>query len=258
MKIAVIGCGVMGGAIAKHFAGRHSVFLYDQDKRKASHLAEAIRGVAATTLAEALQDSEAVLLAIKPKDLSGFAKEAEPFLSKGQLIMSILAGTSVDTLKKCFPHGVILRTMPNLALTCGKGIVGLVDDGSLADEKKRQIEELLNGLGLLTWLPENKIEALTALAASGPAFIYVILEAMIESGITMGFAPKESEEYASMMIEGAIALLRHTGKHPADIKWQIASPGGTTIAGLNEMEERGVRSGIIKTFLATYKRAQNL
>ena len=148
--------------------------------------------------------------------------------------------------------------MPNLALTCGSGVIGLTEDPALHESVKKSVGALLQGLGLVVWLPEAKIEALTPLAASGPAFVLVMIEAMIEAGIFMGFTAGEAQELVLKTIEGTVDLLRASGKHPAALKWDIASPAGTTIAGIKEMEERGVRAGIAAALMAAYRRNQVL
>lgn len=257
MKVAIIGCGVMGAAFANHFAKEHTVFLCDQEKRKRERLAEEMGGKAVEKMTEAVKEADLVVLAVKPKDMVTVAKETRAQFSEEKLLMSILAGTSHALLRENF-SATVLRLMPNLALTCGQGVIGLVDDEGLSEETKKSAEQLLSGLGLLAWLPESKIEALTALTGSGPAFIFVIIEALIEGGISMGFTAKEAREFTLKTIEGATSLLRATGKHPAELKWNVASPAGTTIAGLNEMEASGVRSGIIQTLHATYLRAKEI
>lgn len=256
MKILVIGCGVMGGALAKHFALHHEVFLYDRQREKSEKLAQEIGAQVAEDLSAAAKEAEAVLLAVKPKDLSGAAKTISS-VTKGILI-SVLAGTSLATLKKHFSSASVVRLMPNLALTCGAGVLGLTEDPALSESVKKTTAGLLKGLGLVIWLPESKIEALTALASSGIAFVLVMIEAMIEAGILMGFTAVEAEELVLKTLEGSVALLRASNKHPAELKWDIASPGGTTIAGIKEMEEKGVRAGIAAAMLAAYRRNQVL
>jgi pyrroline-5-carboxylate reductase len=258
MKIGIIGCGVMGGAFARQFAKKHQVIVFDRTREKAKALAKEIQGASAENLHEFAKTVDLIMLAVKPKDLNKVASEIGHTMPKGTLVLSILSGTSTETLRKNFPNASILRLMPNLALVCGHSVIGIVDEVCVTQEMRTMMETLLADLGLLVWISESKMEALTALAGSGPAFIYVIIEAMIESGIAMGFSAKESQELSLKTIEGAVALLRASGKHPGDLRWQISSPEGTTIAGLNEMESCGVRSGIIKTFLATYQRAKEI
>lgn len=254
MKIAVIGCGVMGTAFARHFARKHQVVLCDRDITWARTLSSELQCSCKESLADAVREADAVLLAIKPKDLAGAAQQIASEMGGGKLLISILAGTSLPVLKKHFPSASLLRIMPNLALTCGEGVIGIVDHPDLSESTRKQAESLVEGMGLLVWLPENKMEALTALAASGIGLVFMMIEAMVEGGIFMGFNARESKDLVLKTIEGAIALLKKTGQHPAELKLNISSPAGTTIAGLKEMEERGVRSGIINALAASYHR----
>ena len=258
MRIAIIGCGVMGSALARHFAKKHTVILCDHNHEKSRALAKELGGESVSEPADAVAKAEMTILAIKPKDLNGFAISTAKAFTKDHLLVSILAGTPVSMLRQYFPHPLILRSMPNLALTCGEGIVGFVDTPEMTSEKKEKINELFHGLGLLPWLSEDKLEALSALAGSGPAFIFVLIEALIDGGIFLGFTEKESRDFVLKTIEGAVALLKSTGKHPAELKRKITSPGGTTIAGLKVLEESGVRGIMMNTLIATFLRAREL
>jgi pyrroline-5-carboxylate reductase len=113
-------------------------------------------------------------------------------------------------------------------------------------------------MGLYAWMAEGKLEALTAISGSGIGFVLVMIEAMIDGGVHLGFTATDAREYVLKTMEGAVALVRETGKHPAELKLNISSPGGTTIAGLKVMEEQGVRSGIIHTLIASYEKALNM
>lgn len=253
MKVAVIGCGVMGSAFARHFAKKHEVFLCDSKQETAERLGKEI-GAKGTGFEEASKHADIFLLAIKPKDLSHLSKTLGPVLSEKKIVISILAGTPVAHLKKVFPKPQIVRAMPNLALTCGEGVIGLVEEPSMQEKTKREIDDLFQGLGLSVWLPEKKVEALIPLAASGIGFVFLLFEAMIDSGVLLGFTAQESREFVLKTFEGAIKLMRHSGKHPAELKLQIASPGGTTITGLRVLEQKGVRSGIMEALMATYEK----
>jgi pyrroline-5-carboxylate reductase len=258
MKIAVIGCGVMGSAFAKHFAKKNAVLLCDRDETQAQALAKEIGGNFKASLSSAVEEADLVLLAIKPKDLSALAKASADAFTEKKILISILAGTSISLLKQNFPKATVVRSMPNLALVFGQGVMGLAENGHLSPQLKQQVDRLLEGIGLIIWMPENKIDALTALSGSGIGFVLVMIEAMIDGGVHLGFTAKESKEIVLKTIEGALALMRETGKHPAELKLQIASPGGTTIAGLKVLEEEGVRSGIVHALVACYEKAQRL
>lgn len=118
--------------------------------------------------------------------------------------------------------------------------------------------EVFAPLGNLHWMAENKLDALTALTASGPAFVYVMIESIVEAAIAMGFNSSEAQGLVLEMLSGSIAMLRETRKHPGELKWQVTSPSGTTIEGLKVLERSGVRAGIIDTFLAAHERSKEL
>jgi len=258
MKVVIIGCGVMGSALARHFSKKHSVILCDKGSERSASLAKELGAEVYARQADAVEKADAAVLAVKPKDLPTVAKAIAGSLNKDKIVLSVLAGTPLKALSKHFPEGCLVRLMPNLALTCGEGVIGLADDPLLKAEAKKSVEELLEGLGLLTWLPEEKLEALTSIAGSGPAFLFVLIEAMIDSGIYLGFSSEQSRELALKTIEGAAKLLRTTNLHPGQLKWKVASPGGTTIAGLKELENRAVRGAIMETFIAAYERAHKM
>ena len=179
-------------------------------------------------------------------------------LKKGQVIISLLAGIPIVTLKESFPRATILRMMPNLALIYGKGVIGVSSNEKISKKNKESLTKVLESLGKVYWLSEDKINALTALTSSGPAFFFVMMEAMIDAGIAMGFSAQEAQDLIHHMLQGSLTLLEKTSKHPGELKWQIASPQGTTIAGLKKLEELALRGGIINTFLAAYDRANEL
>lgn len=256
MNITIVGCGVMGSAFAKHFAKKHSVTVCDHDLHRMQALAGEIGGKYQGNVHEAVQDADVILLAVKPKDLASVAKSMT--FDKEKILISILAGTPLSALKSHFPKAVIVRSMPNLALTCGQGVIGLVEDYDLSDDVKKKVDSLMQGMGLYAWMPENKVEALTALSGSGIAFVLLMIEAMIDGGVFLGFSAQESREFVLKTMDGAVALMREHGKHPAELKQQISSPAGTTIAGLKVMEEKGVRSGIFHTLIASYEKALSM
>lgn len=255
MKIAVIGCGVMGSAFARHWAKEHSVILCDHHFEKAKALAKEIGGTAVESVKDAASETDVILLAIKPKDLALASEEIHSAMTSKKILISILAGASVAALKRHFPVGTVVRTMPNLGFTAGSGVIGVVTDEDFSSETKKTLDSLFEKVGLTLWLNEKKIEALTALSGSGIGFMLVIIEAMVDGGVHLGFSSTEATEIVLKTMEGAVELVRQTGKHPAELKLQISSPGGTTIAGLKAMEEAGVRQGILKTLVACYERA---
>lgn len=258
MKIAVVGCGVMGGAIARQTSRYHQVLLYDHKTENSFPLAKEIGAEAHDQPEQVISEADAVILAIKPKDLAKVAMVIAPFLTSAQFLLSILAGTPLETLKGHFSKPTVFRLMPNLPLLCGKGMIGVVEEAEVTPASKGRVEEVLQGLGEVTWLKESQMNAFTALTGSNPAYIYVIIESMVAAGVELGFKSDAALELILQTFEGSVALLRELQTTPEKLKKQIASPGGATIAGLNEMEAQRLRFGMIQTLKQTVFRAEEM
>lgn len=258
MNISIIGCGNMGSGFAEILSTSHHIFLYDHNWGKTEELAKKMGGTACKNISEAIEQGQIIILAIKPQNLKAIPPTITPYLTSNHLIISLLAGTPLSSLQEIFPVATIVRIMPNLAIRYGAGVIGIVDSSYLSQGLKNDLEELLRPLGLTYWLKEEQIDALTSLAGSGPAFIFTLIESMIEAGVAMGLKAQDAQHLTLEMMQGCLTMMRKTGEHPAKLKIQIASPGGTTIAGLRKLEEKNVRSGVIETFLATYQRTQEL
>lgn len=258
MHITIIGCGNMGTGLAKQLSPFHPIILHDRDWKRTQELAKEIKCEAFQDPLQAIENAQIILLAIKPQNLKELSDSIGNKLMPEQIVVSLLAGTSIEVLKKYFPNPILVRMMPNLALCYGSGVIGMVDSPNLSLHLKKELKDLFSPLGLIYWLKENLVDSLTSLTASGPAFIFTLIEAMIEAGIAMGFQAKDAQELIIQMLQGCVTLLQKTERHPSELKWQIASPLGTTIAGLRTLEKQNVRSGLIETFLAAYQRAQEL
>jgi len=258
MQITIIGCGNMGKGLAQRLSQTNQLFLYDHNNEKSELLAQEGYGKACASIIEALSPSEMLILAVKPQNLKQLAESIKDTLRDSQIVVSLLAGTTIETLRQFFPSVQIVRMMPNLPLIYGEGVIGLTLSKKMKNEDKEHLTKIFESLGKIYWLSEEKIDALTALAGSGPAFFFVMIEAMIDAGIAMGFSALEAQSLIYQMLRGSLTLLEHTSRHPGELKWQIASPQGTTIAGLKRLEELALRGGIMNTFLAAYDRANKL
>lgn len=254
MKVCLIGCGKMGGGIVRRLASENELFLFDHSQEKAEKLADELNAKACKSAAEAISRAEVVLIAVKPQDLADLAKEAHREFYDKQLVVSCLAGVTTHMLETLFAEIPVLRIMPNLPVVYGEGIVGLVESDNLEQNFKDKACRLFSNLGDLHWVPESKIDAISSLTGSGPAFVSVMIESMIDAGVAMGIDSEQSRELVLQLISGTVTSLKESGKSPAQFKLEVASPGGTSIAGIVAMEQEGVRAGIINTFIATYNR----
>ncbi len=258
MRITIVGCGNMGSAFAKQLNMNHEICLFDRNLNKAEKLAKEHNGHACENIKEALDFAEAIILAFKPKDLSEAAPLINSLVKEKKLLFSLLAGITLETLCKYFSSFQVVRLMPNLAVGHGEGLIGLATQKELDRAEKDMIHKLFEPLGKVFWLPEEKFNAFIALGESGPAFMFVLIEAMIDAGISMGLNVDEAQQIIHQMIKGSLTMLDETEKHPGKLKWEVASPGGTTIAGLKMMEEEAVRSSMIKTFMTAYSKAAEM
>lgn len=256
MQIRIIGCGAMGSAIAQTLseAGKE-ITLYDKLEGCADALSHAIGVPKAISPLEGLFAGDALLLAVKPQDFESVVEELKEF--DAGLVTSIITGISLKRLKEAFPRCTILRMVPNLAVRYGDGVVALAEDPDLLPYKAR-LEEMFAPLGMLRWLPEKNFDALTALTGSGPAFVFTLVEAMVDAAIAMGFSAELGLELVKQMVGGAMTMLYESPESPEELRWKVCSPGGTTIAGLRALEQCGVRSALIEAFMAAYNRAQEL
>ncbi|MCX6989197.1 MAG: pyrroline-5-carboxylate reductase [Chlamydiae bacterium] len=254
MKIAIIGCGVMGSAFARVLSKNHTLFLSSQNPQKLTSFAQELGASVGDSLSICKQ-ADLIILAVKPKDVKQAAEQISASCL-GKLIVSMVAGITTSSLQLLVPSAKVIRIMPNLAISFGKGVVGVVDPSDPILQK--MLLGLLESMGLVYFMPETKMDAFTALCGSSPAFILLMIEAMMEGGVALGFTVDDAKQLVVQSFAGAIALMQHTDTHPATLQMQIASPGGTTIAGLNEMELQGVRSGLIQTLFACYDKSVEL
>lgn len=254
MKITLIGCGNMGSAIARRLSQDHSLTLFNIHEEKAIKLAKELQCKSVKTIEEALAGAEIIILAVKPAQMNEVAAVADHLIQSHQLLVSILGGLTHQALREAFSQPQLLLMMPNIPCQYGAGVIGLALTPEITEEIKKRVEEIFSSLGQLYWIAEKNMNALAALAGSGPAFIFVMIESMIDAGISMGFSVKQAKEIVLQTMLGSVTLMKKTGGPPSELKWQVTSPAGTTIAGIETLENHGVRAGIINTFLATYRK----
>lgn len=238
MNILQFGCGNMGGAmLAGWLAGGIAPEAFTVVD---PFLPEAPQGVRLLRQAPAGEaPADVVLLGFKPQQLPDAAAAVRPHVGAGTLVLSVLAGVDMATLRAAFPDaGAIVRVMPNLAAALGKSPIALVGDATGA--ARALTERLMAPLGQAEWLSgEDQMDLVTALAGSGPAFVYRVIDALATGAAALGLPRDQADRLALAMVEGAAALAAQSPHSPGELADRVASPGGTTRAGLNVMDVDG-------------------
>lgn len=261
-SLTLVGAGKMGGAmLAGWLAGgldpARTTVLDPQASPEMQALCAA-RGLALNPAAPPVAD--ALVLAMKPQGLEGAAPALAPLIGPGTLVVSILAGKTIANLRDRLPGArAIVRAMPNLPASIGRGATGAVASPEVDDGQRAQAHALLASVGLVEWLDdEGLIDALTAVSGSGPAYVFYFIEALVQAGVEMGLSPEQSHQLALATFAGATALVQLSGEPPADLRERVTSKGGTTQAALNSLEHSGVKPAIVKALKAAQRRAAEL
>lgn len=259
MKLGVIGCGKMGsalveGAIRSGAVAAEDTRGHDPHGPTAAAFAQATGASLAPSVAELRADTW--LLCTKPQH----AEAALAALPAGDsLLISVAAGLGTAWLEARVPAGVrVIRCMPNTPALVGKGAAAFCRGGAATEADAETARRLLGSVGLAVELPESLMDAVTGLSGSGPAFVYIMIEAMADGGVRCGLPRADALKLAAQTVLGAAAMVMETGIHPGALKDMVASPGGTTIAGLAELERLGMRSAFIEAVTAATRRSSEL
>ncbi len=261
-KIALIGLGNMGQAILKGLLitktfRKEDLFCYE----KLESTIEKVKKEFPVKIEKdykSLSKSNYILIAVKPQQINGLAKEIRKFV-KDQIVISIAAGISTAYLRERFGDIKIVRAMPNTPALIGKGISGVFNDDRITEEERLEIEKILSALGTVVFVDkEEDIDKITALSGSGPAYIYYLMEAFIDAGVYLGLSRDISKKLILSTFLGSSLLAEVSEKHISELKEMVTSPGGTTIYALSALEKGAVKSTIIEAVNRAYKRAKEL
>lgn len=262
LKIGFIGAGNMGGALAGAAAkGGYDVFVSDKDSAKSESLAEKISVTATDNLTLAAQ-CDYIFFGVKPQFMSSMIDEIrEVLVSRGDrfVIVSMAAGVSTETIENELNAKLpVIRIMPNMAAAVGQGTVLCAKGAAVTDDEVTALSEILGKAGIFDVIPESLIDAGCALSGSGPAYVYMFIEAMADGGVKCGLSRDKALLYAANTVLGAAKTVLDTGVHPASLKDGVCSPAGTTIAGVATLEDHGFRGAVIDAVTAGYDRAAEL
>ena len=259
MTVAIIGAGVMGETLLSGLIrGGHDVadlMVGEKRPERAVELREKydVKVVANT---EAATTADTVVLVVKPQDMGEVLTEIAPHLRAGQVLISLAAGTTTDYIERHIPEGIaVVRVMPNTPALVDEGMAA-ISPGTHCDEEHLALaERMLSVTGRVVRVPEKQQDAVTAISGSGPAYLFFVVEAMIEAGVHLGLPRSTATELVVQTVVGSAKLLRETGTHPTVLREQVTSPGGTTAAAIRQLEDHKVRAAFITAMEAARDRS---
>jgi pyrroline-5-carboxylate reductase len=263
MKLGFIGCGKMasalaGGVLKSGAFAKTDIFVTDK-------IPDAVKKIAATHGVQPVADNAAlaaaadvVLLCVKPGDAFDALQTTREQLA-GKLVISILAGVTLAALQKAAGEKTrIVRVMPNTPALIHKGAAAYALGHSATDADAEVVEKIFAAVGKVFRVKEELLDVVTGLSGSGPAYIYVVVEALADAGVLMGLPRELALQLSAQTVAGAAEMVLKSGLHPAQLKDQVTSPGGTTIAGLEALEAAGIRSAFLSAVRAATQRSREL
>lgn len=264
MKVAVIGIGNMGKALIEGFIrkGAHlpeELYLYDFDIAKAADFAEQTGCHVCASSLEAAACADVILIAVKPQVIRMVISGMREGIRPDALVLSIAAGISIHSLREMLQSEEIplARVMPNTPAMVGEGASALCFS-NVSDSMQSYALRLFETCGIAVRVEEKVMDAVTGMSGSGPAYGLIFIEAMADAGVKMGLARDVAIRLAAMTLKGAASLVLETGKNPAELKDQVCSPGGTTIAAVHALEKAGFRSAVMDAVCAAALRSREL
>ncbi len=261
---AIIGGGTMGGTFGRalldnQLADPKTITVCETHAQRRADLQESL-GVRVTAgPAEAIAGASVIFLAVKPQDFPSVGAALQGLILPEQLVVSIMAGVPIQSLRDQLGHRSVVRAMPNTPAQIGQGLTAWTAPPEVTEAQRRQVQQMLAILGKEIYVPDERhIDMATAVSGSGPGFFFVILEAMIDGAVQIGMRRELATEMVYQTAIGSALYAQQSGLHPAVLRDMVTSPGGTTAEGLRAMEKHGARSGTMEAIIAAYRRTREL
>lgn len=269
LHLAFIGCGVMGesmaaGLLRKNLVDPHNVAashprITRRDELVERHAITVFADNKAAAEVVSGHDNSAIVLCVKPQRLKSVLNDLTGVLNPGQLVISIVAGASIEHLAEELGTAKIVRAMPNTPSQIGAGITAWTCTEAVGDTERGHVREILTALGKELFVEsENMIDMATSLSATGPTYIFMVMEALTDAGVHLGFSRDMAKELVQETMLGSVKFAMESHKHPAELRNMVTSPGGTSAEAIYQMEKGSLRTVLSKAVYAAYKRAVEL
>jgi pyrroline-5-carboxylate reductase len=261
MKIGVVGVGNMGEALIRGLAGSqagHALSLYDVRAERAAQVAGQHGARACNEISALLDSSEVVVVAVKPQQMDAVLAELRPLGGARHLWISIAAGVALARLAAGLGSGRVVRVMPNTPALVGEAMSAFAVGPAVTPQDVVAVKNLLASVGRVAQVEESALDAVTGLSGSGPAYAFLVIEALADAGVREGLPAPLALELAAQTLRGAATLALQANVHPALLRQQVTSPAGTTAAGVAALERGGVRAALGEAVHAATMRSREL
>jgi pyrroline-5-carboxylate reductase len=263
-RLAFIGAGVMAesmiaGLLARGLIAPDRIVISHPRADRRERLVQRFAVHALEGNRDAAEGADIVFLTVKPQVLAQVMKQLHGRLDRDQVAVSVVAGATVAALSRGLGHDAIVRVMPNTPAQIGQGMMVWASTPDVASERMAQVRSALAALGEELWVEDEKyVDMATALSGTGPTYVFLMMEALIDAGVHMGFPRRIAEQIVLQTVAGSVAFARDSGKHMAELRNMVTSPGGTSAEAIYQMEKGGLRTVFSRAVYAAYQRTQTL
>ena len=263
-ELGLIGVGNMGtallkGVLSSNTIEKEKIVIYDVREDVIKNRIQEFNVKAVSSNTELVQQVKFIIIAVKPQNIDSVLEEIGPKLSEDQILISIAAGVTLDYIKKYISKNIgLIRVMPNTPALVGEGASAIAHNKNITENDLNYVKKILNSVGKVVELEEKHIDAVTGLSGSGPAYVFVMIEALADGGVKMGLPRNIALKLAAQTVLGSAKMVMETGMHPGELKDMVASPGGTTITALHEIEKGKLRATLISAVEAATLKSKSL
>ncbi len=262
IRVGFVGGGALTESIVNGIRGNlttsHEIFISDHKKERCNELINRYRVNASVGIDSFIEKVELLIIAVKPKDIAPTLTEIKSKITLNTTIMSVVAGLKLAALEKIFPRHTVVRAMPNVALLVGEGMTAYVMNKKALAADREMVKKFWSSIGRAIEIDEKFMDAVTGLSGSGPAYAFLMIDALADGGVAAGLPRAAAIELAAQTLLGAAKMILETGEHPGVLRDKVTSPAGTTVEGLRVLERNGVRSALIEAVIAAAEKSRSL